>query len=97
MLSLSSAEKMPLRKRAHSLKPIILIGKAGLTEAVQLELERALFDHELIKIKISASDEASRRSMIEKICTARQASLIQAVGHTAVIYRKKEAMTIPST
>lgn len=89
-MKLSNTLKKQLRKKAHELHPIIIIGAKGLTEAVQLEIERALLDHELVKIKISSSDRLDREEMIKTICETRDAELIQKIGKVAVIYRKSE-------
>ena len=79
-----------LRKKSHSAKPIVIIGNRGLTEAVHLEIERALLAHELVKIRVNAENRESRSEMINTICNTHDAHLIQAVGHVAVIYREKE-------
>jgi RNA-binding protein len=89
-MKLSNIFKKQLRKKAHELHPIVMIGEKGLTEAVQLEIERALLDHELIKIKISSGDRQERKEIIQTICEARNAELIQKIGKIAVIYRKNE-------
>jgi len=77
-----------LKTKAHELKPVIMIGQAGLTEAVGKEIELALDTHELIKIKIRAERE-DRKQMQQQICTETQAELIQSIGQVVVIYRRK--------
>ena len=89
-MTLSTAFKKQLRKKAHELHPIIIIGTKGLTDAVQLEIERALLDHELTKIKINLGDRKDSEKIIQTICKARDAELIQKIGKVAVIYRKNE-------
>jgi RNA-binding protein len=88
-MTLSSAHRQRLRSKAHALKPIIIIGNQGLTPAVHLEIERALEDHELIKIRVNAATREDRQEFIQAICEERQAELIQTIGHIAVIYRRK--------
>jgi len=90
MKNIAQDKKINLRKLAHHLKPIILIGQKGLTEAVQLEIERALFDHELIKIHIAGADKKERQLIIDQICNEREAILIQTIGNVAVIYRERD-------
>lgn len=87
--TLSQAQKKSLKQRAHHLKPVVLMGQAGLTEGVMHEIELALNHHELIKIKVTADDRVARQQVIESICSQLEASLIQSVGHIAVIYRKR--------
>jgi RNA-binding protein len=82
----NAADKKKFRALAHSLKPVIMIGQAGLTAAVLAEIELALNTHELIKIRIRAERE-ERKQISEKICTDTGATLIQMIGQIAVIYR----------
>lgn len=83
---MNSADKKKLRAQAHSLKPVIMIGQAGLTSAVLAEIELALDSHELIKVRIRAERE-DRKQISEKICAETGAELIQNIGQIAVIYR----------
>lgn len=80
-------EKKKLKAQTHPLKPVVMIGHAGLTPAVVKEINLALDAHELIKIKIRA--ERDERSVIrEQICTETHAELIQSIGQVAVFFRK---------
>ena len=83
---MNAADKKKFRAQAHGLKPVIMIGQAGLTSAVLSEIELALDTHELIKIKIRAERE-ERKQISEKICSDTGATLIQTIGQIAVIYR----------
>lgn len=87
-MTISKEARLKLKKQAHHLNPVVMIGSKGLTAAVQLEIERALLDHELIKIKIHAENKEERKEMIETICKARDAEFIGAIGYVAIIYRK---------
>ena len=86
---LSTKDKRGLRARAHHLNPVVSIGAAGLSDAVLAELERALDSHELVKLRIAADDRVQRKALVEDLCRRAQAELIQRIGHTAVIYRKR--------
>lgn len=83
---MNSADKKKLRAQAHGLKPVIMIGQAGLTAAVLAEIELALDSHELIKVRIRAERE-DRKQITEKICADTGAALVQTIGQIAVIYR----------
>ena len=87
-MKLSESQKKFLRGRGHDLKPLILIGDAGLTKAVLAEYESTLAHHELIKVKVRAADRESRDDMISKLCVDHSASLIQRIGSVALIYRE---------
>jgi RNA-binding protein len=91
---LNPAVKRSLRARAHALKPVILIGQHGVTEAVMAELSRALDAHELIKIRFRGAERELRAAEIERICTTMQADFVSSIGGTAVLYR--ENPSVPS-
>jgi RNA-binding protein len=83
---MDAASKKKLKAQAHGLKPVIIVGQAGLTDAVLAETEIALNTHELIKVKIRAERD-ERNQISEKMCTSTEATLIQSIGQIIVIYR----------
>lgn len=83
-------DKKALKKRVHHLKPVVMIGGNGLTDAVQAEIEKALIAHELIKIKIATDDRAELKQLAATICAAHDAELIASIGHVIAIYRANE-------
>ena len=83
---MKSIERKKLKAQAHALNPVVMIGQAGLTEAVLSEIDVALNCHELIKIRIRA-ERPERKQMSDKICEETGADLIQSIGQIAVIYR----------
>jgi len=86
---LSDAQRRFLRGRAHALKPVIQIGNAGLTEGVALETERALHDHELIKVRARVADRATRDELLAQLAARTGSTLVQQIGHMAVLYRPR--------
>ena len=94
---LKEKQKRYLRGLTHQRKPVVIIGGAGLTENVMLEIENALGHHELIKVKINADDRPARRAMIDEIIDKTSSVLIQSIGHTASFYRpaEKPVITLP--
>ncbi len=90
MSTLTQSERQMLRAKAHSLKPVVMIGEKGLTEPVIKEIERALFDHELIKVRLAAPSHEARDAMIAAICEAHHAKQIQRIGNILVVYKKRE-------
>lgn len=85
---MNNTEKKQLRSIGHNLKPIVMIAEKGVTEAIDAELDRALNDHELIKIKININDPAFRKHLASQICTDHKADLVQVIGKIALIHRK---------
>jgi RNA-binding protein len=88
---MNTVEKMKkeLKKQAHHLKPVVMLGNSGLTENVHHEIETALESHELIKIRISGADNDKKNELIQQILSHHQAELIDQIGHVIVIYKKK--------
>lgn len=87
-MSLSPEQRRAYRGIAHHLKPVIIVGDKGLTEGLQEELERALNDHELIKIKVASNDREARHEAVNALCESSGAELVQTIGKIAVILRR---------
>lgn len=93
MLNLTVSQRTELKARAHALKPIVIIGSAGLTEAVLSEIERSLKSHDLLKLRALSDDRTVRNAMLQEICGAVNASAVQHIGKTLVIWRPIENLT----
>jgi len=89
MSTLSTTQRRLLSAQGHTLNPVVLIGKAGLTNNVIEELERGLLSHELIKVKVQLDDRVIRKAIYEEICQRLNAELIQQIGKILIIYRPK--------
>ncbi|MGO1460692.1 MAG: ribosome assembly RNA-binding protein YhbY [Marinobacter sp.] len=87
-MSLSPEQRREYRAIAHNLKPVIIVGDKGLTENLQEELDRALNDHELIKIKVASQDREARQEAINALCESSGAEVVQTIGKIAVILRR---------
>ncbi len=87
MLSLTVSERRDLKARAHALNPTVMIGNAGLTEAVRREIAITLKNHELIKIRVMSDDRAQREAILESICTQLNAAPVQHIGKILVVYQ----------
>ena len=87
-MPLTPEQKKQYKSIGHHLKPVLIVADNGLTEGVLAELERALGDHELIKIKLNILDRESRLETINGLCQAGKADLVQVIGKMALIYRK---------
>lgn len=91
-MPLSDTQRRYLRGVAHPLKPVIEIGNAGLTDSVARETERALHDHELIKVRVRAADRDARDTIFEGLAERTQSELVQRIGHVGVLYRRRAAL-----
>ena len=86
-MTTSATDKKHLRRLGHNLKPVVTIATKGLTDTVNAEIDRALNDHELIKVKLAVGDRAAKKSVSEGVCTTHGAELIQSIGHMLLIFR----------
>lgn len=77
-----------LKAKVHHLKPIVIVGNKGLTDTVIQEIDRALDDHELMKIRIHTQNREDLAKNTADICTKTNAILIHSIGHIIAIYRK---------
>ena len=88
---LSKQQIKALKGKAHSLKPVVMIGQHGLSDNVHMEIDQALEAHELIKIKIPVTDEKQR--LVSIILESHHAEKVMLIGRTLVIYREKAPET----
>ncbi len=84
---LTPEQRKFLKAQAHALKPVVMIGTQGLTEAVILEAERAIAAHELIKIRVLGDDRDARESYLAGLCEALGASPVQHIGKLLLVYK----------
>ncbi len=89
-MTTSNAEKKHLRRIGHKLNPVVTIASKGLTESVVAEIERALTDHELIKVKFIVDDRGEKQNILANVCEQLGAEAVQTIGHIALLYRKTD-------
>jgi len=96
-MKLNRKQHRHLKSLAHKLKPVVIIGSAGLTDNIMAEVSIALDYHELIKIRVNAADKKARTNIIASICDQAQAELVFAIGHVATVYRQtsKQKIALP--
>ena len=87
MEKLTSRERNILRKEAHTLKPVIMIGKNGVTPKLKAAVDAALADHELIKVKFLDFKE-DRRALSSSLADSVKAEVISVIGNIAILYRE---------
>lgn len=86
-MQLTSAQRKFLKAQAHPLKPVVMIGNAGLSEAVLTEIDRALTAHELIKVRVQNDDRAEREAWLAAICARLDCAAVQHLGKLLLLYR----------
>ncbi len=96
-MNLNSSQKRHLRALAHALKPVVRLGQKGVTDAVIAELDLALERHELLKVKIGATE---REETITALCEGARAEWVQTIGNTVTLYRRRNdspRVTLPGS
>ena len=91
-MPLSEKQKKHLRRLAHPLRPLVMLGNGGLTEGVVSELDRALADHELVKVSARLGAREARDAALEELARRTQAFMVQRVGHVGVFYRRRKGL-----
>jgi RNA-binding protein len=86
-MSLSNEQKKRYRSIGHGLNPVVTIAANGISANVLAEIDRALNDHELIKIKLVIEDKDSRKKVISSVIEAMNASVVQEIGKVVVLLR----------
>ena len=89
-MGLTGKQRRHLRGLGHALVPIANLGKGGITDAFVDALDRALADHELIKIKILESASVDRHDAAEALSARTASEVAQVLGNTILLYRARE-------
>jgi RNA-binding protein len=87
MGELKGSQRKYLRGVAHAYKPLVQIGKEGLSESVIDAIDTALEAHELIKVKIAAERE-ERERFVPLIEERASCDCVGTVGRMAILYRR---------
>ena len=89
-MKLTESQKKHLRSLGHPLKPVIMVGDAGLSEALMAEFNTTIEHHELIKVRVRSGDRKVRDATISELCTTGSAELITRIGNVALVYRRND-------
>jgi RNA-binding protein len=97
-MSLTGKQRRYLRGLGHSLQPVVQLGKDGVTDGVTAAVDRALEDHELIKIRIGQNALVERTSVADELAGETGSEVAQILGNTVLLYRrhpKKPKIVLP--
>ncbi|HUG72145.1 MAG TPA: YhbY family RNA-binding protein [Steroidobacteraceae bacterium] len=86
-MQLTEKQRRHLKGLAHPLKPVILMGNAGLTEAVVAATVQALEDHELIKVRLPGMERQDRDAALGLLAGRTGSIMVTRIGHVAVFFR----------
>lgn len=90
MEALKGFQRKYLRGVAHGMKPVVLIGQKGVTDAVRKEVDNALEAHELIKVKfIDHKEKEQKMEILAHLTRQAECEMVGLIGHTAILYRQQ--------
>lgn len=84
---LSGKQRRHLRALAHPLKPLVQLGKGGIDDGLVAALDRALLDHELVKVKIGEHADLDRHTAADRLAKQTHSSVAQVLGNIVLLYR----------
>ncbi len=87
---LSNAQKRDLKARAQRLETVLKVGHAGVTPEFLASLDRALNDHELVKVRFSDFKD-EKKTLTPEIAEKSGSAVVMRVGNVAVFYRRRLA------
>ena len=85
---LTGKQRKRFRQIAHHLQPVVTVAEKGLSEAVINETQRALKDHELIKVKLNIADRHARMNLGTELAQHTHSDIVQTIGKIIVLYRE---------
>jgi RNA-binding protein len=86
-MPLTDAQRKHLRRLGHDRSPVVLVGQGGVSPNLVAELDRALNDHELVKVRARVGDREIRDQVLDELAASTGAELVQRIGHVALYYR----------
>jgi RNA-binding protein len=92
-MQLNEKQRRHLKGLAHPLKPVILMGNAGLSDAVVAETQRALADHELIKVRLPGMEREQRDAALTDLARRTDSTMVTRIGHVAVLFKPREKLS----
>lgn len=88
-MELTSKQRKILEKAAHDLQPVVIVGGAGMTDGVIQMADKALADHELIKIKFNEYKE-EKQDLTTELSEKTNSTLVRIIGNVAILFREAE-------
>lgn len=86
-LELTGKQRRHLRALGHALRPVAQVGKEGISDGMIAAVDRALADHELVKVKIAESAGLDREDAAEELASRTESSVAQVLGNVVLLYR----------
>ncbi|MDD7363690.1 MAG: YhbY family RNA-binding protein [Peptoniphilus sp.] len=87
---ITGKQRAYLKKLSHGVKPLLQIGKNGITPGLIEQVDALLEDHELVKIHLLQNTELTPKEAGDVLTEALDAEFVQAIGSKLTIFRPSE-------
>ena len=87
-MPLTEPQRKYLRRLGHDRDPVVLVGQGGISPNLVAELDRALGDHELVKVRARVGDRDARDTILAELAILTGAEIVQRIGHIALYFRR---------
>ena len=99
-MELTGKDRRALRALGHHRKPVVFVGKDGVTDAVVTAVAEAHAGDELIKVRVLDTCEDDRNEVAAALAERTGSALVQVLGRTLLLYRpdpESPEIHLPST
>lgn len=83
---MESSKRASLRKMGHAMRPLMRVGRAGVTDGFVAELTSSLKAHQLLKVSMDSAAKDEARAQAEELATRTGSELVDVVGSSALLY-----------
>jgi len=84
---MTGKDRRHLRALAHRLSPVVIVGQRGLSDAVVRQVDGALTDHELIKVRLGSECPVGRDEIAGGLADRTGAEVAGTVGRVVILFR----------
>jgi len=93
-MHLTEEQSNYLRILGHTLTPVVDVGPGGVTDSLRKELDKALAEHELVKVRVRFGDKQRRQRIFAELAPMADACLVKDAGYVALLYRPANPSSI---
>jgi RNA-binding protein len=97
---MTGKERRYLRALAHRLSPVVIVGQRGVTDGVMRQVDGALTDHELIKVRVGGECPTGRDEVAAALTGGTGAEVAGSIGRVVILYRphpQRPRIVLPET
>ena len=87
-MELTTKQRQYLKVKEAELKPVVMIGKNGITESVIEEIKSSIEHHELIKVKAKAEDREQRDELAQYLAEQSESTVVQFLGNNLTLFKQ---------